>query len=290
MAQFWVFWPICSAPCVSWTHNPSTTTTLYYHHTTPAHHPPLPFRTAHPKPSHNGLVSGFGPNPLPASCFASTWFHHHHHLVHTTTLPLCTIPHRCFTRRTLNWATTARFQILAETPSLPPVSWMHNPTTTAISYTPLHHPSVPFCTVPLKSSHNGSVSAFLVQTSSPALRLQTQRLTTTTFSSAPSHHLLLTALHPHFQQRAWNWALSPLSDPSPLPPHQHHCTTFLCYSPPPFLMACPKLSPSGSVSSSWPLINFLCLFLSYSLAEPYCQNDAWWWLYHIFSTYSLCMT
>src|SRR5882762_2946164 len=60
------FWPTCSAPRVSRMHNPITTTTLY----APSHHPyapsPLPFHTAHPKSSHNGSVSGFGPNPLPA--------------------------------------------------------------------------------------------------------------------------------------------------------------------------------------------------------------------------------
>ena len=54
-----------------------------HHHPTPTHHPPSPFHMARPKPSHNSSVLGFGPNPLPASCFTSTQPHRHHHH-HTT--------------------------------------------------------------------------------------------------------------------------------------------------------------------------------------------------------------
>jgi hypothetical protein len=119
---FGFFWPARSTPCVSRTHNPTTTTTSY----APSHHPytpsPSPFYTARPKLSHNGSVSGFGPNPLPACLL----FHEHTapppqppHMRHHTTL--CTIHHHRFTWRALNRATTARFRFLAQTPSLPRV-------------------------------------------------------------------------------------------------------------------------------------------------------------------------
>ncbi|KIM79076.1 hypothetical protein PILCRDRAFT_10734 [Piloderma croceum F 1598] len=113
--------------------------------TAPAHCPPSPFRAARPKSSHNGLVSGFGPTPLPGSHFMSAQLHHHHHhLIRTTTLPLRTIPCRCFTRRALNRATTAQFRDLAQPPSLAPISRAHSSTTTTItSYAPPHCPYAP---------------------------------------------------------------------------------------------------------------------------------------------------
>jgi hypothetical protein len=118
-----------------------------HHPTTPMHHSPSPFHTAHLKPSHNGSVSiFFDSGPLPTSRFVSARPHHHHHIVRTTPPPLCTIPHCRFTRRTLNRAATARFWVLAWTPSLPCVSWAHGPTTTATSSTP------PLCTIPFAVS------------------------------------------------------------------------------------------------------------------------------------------
>ncbi|KIM71035.1 hypothetical protein PILCRDRAFT_17462 [Piloderma croceum F 1598] len=80
-----------------------------------------------------------------------------------------------------------------KTPCLAPVSRAHSPTAAATSYTPPHHPSAPF---PFANSYGAPEIeprrlgfGFLPQTPPPASRLQTQRPTTTTPSSAPSHHL-----------------------------------------------------------------------------------------------------
>jgi len=69
--------------------------------------PPLPFHMARLKPSHSGSVSDFGPKFAPR---------HHHYLVYTTTPPLRNVPHCCFTQRTQNRATAARFQIFDPNP------------------------------------------------------------------------------------------------------------------------------------------------------------------------------
>src|ERR1700736_920175 len=96
-------------------------------------------------------------------------------------------------QRALNRATTARFRILAQTPSLPRVSRAHSPTTTATSYAPPHHPSAPspFAVlhgVPEIEPRRLGFS-LLAQTPSPASCLRMQRPTTTTPSSSPLHHL-----------------------------------------------------------------------------------------------------
>src|SRR5882762_2920952 len=109
-AQFQVLAQPPSLPPVLRAHSPTTTTTTSH---APPHHPyaPFPVAVSHgaPKSSHNSSVSGFGPNPLPASRFASAQPHHRHHLIHTTTPPLPTVPLRCSTWCTRNRATTARF-------------------------------------------------------------------------------------------------------------------------------------------------------------------------------------
>ena len=114
------------------------------HCITPTHHPPSPFHMAHPKLSHNSSVSGFGLNPLPASCFAST---RPHHLVHTTTPPLCTIPRCCFTWHALNRASNSSVLDFGPNPL---------PASRFASAQPHHHhhhlirtTTPPLCTIPL---------------------------------------------------------------------------------------------------------------------------------------------
>ena len=112
------------------------------HHATPKHRPPSLFHTAHPKPSHNGLVSNLLPKPLPASHFAiARPHHHHHHLICITPPPLHTIPHRRFTQ--------LGFRYFDPNPSLPLVLRLHDPTTTTTLYTPPPHHYVPTTTPPL---------------------------------------------------------------------------------------------------------------------------------------------
>jgi hypothetical protein len=180
-------------------------------------HPPSPFHTSRPKPSHNGSVSVFGPNPLPASRFASAPPHRptttiSHNIVRTTPPPLPphTIPHRRFTRRARNRATTARFRFLAQPPPClafrertapPPLPHRtHHPTT------PMHHPPSPFHTARPKPSHNGSVSSFFSPDPLPASRFASAR---------PHHHYHIVPTTPpplctiprrHFTRRARNRA------------------------------------------------------------------------------------
>jgi hypothetical protein len=116
--------------------------------------------SACPKPRHKSSVSGFGPTPLPALCFASA----QPHLVRTT------VPCRHFIQCALNHATKAQFQV------------------SGFRFQPNPPPCLAFCEC-----------------------------------TAP---------------------------PAPQPPHTHHCTASLCHSPPLFLTACLKSSPSGSVSGS----------------------------------------
>ena len=114
-ARFLVLAQTPSLPPILRAHSPATTTPTSY---ALPHHPyaPSPVAIPHgPKPSQNSLVSDFGPNPLPASHFVSAQPHHHRHLINTTP-PLRIIPLHCFTRRTWNPATTARFHLFGPNP------------------------------------------------------------------------------------------------------------------------------------------------------------------------------
>jgi hypothetical protein len=164
------------------------------HQATPTHHPPSPFHTARPKPSHNSSVLAQPPphlafhgrtaSPPPAPPPPCT--HHHATSMHHPPSPF----HTALPNPSRNGAVSG----FRPNPSPPCISRACSPTTTtSTSYAPPLHPYAPS---PFTILHGAPEIkpqrlgfGFLAQTPSPASCLQTQRPTTTITSSAPPHQL-----------------------------------------------------------------------------------------------------
>ena len=146
-------------------------------------------------------------NPTPTQESDQVPPHHHHHLIHNTPPPLpVALLHR-WTRHSQNRARCARFQLFSPKPpppllvcersgSPPPPHYLHFPTTSP------RRPPSPLDAAQPKPSQRAQFPFFLLPTPSPALRVPTNRPTTTitlptsTQHPTPSFPLLFEKAHP----------------------------------------------------------------------------------------------